>query len=399
MPFRLGFTILSICLLAMSPANDDPLQRHVDAINSHGKEPVAFIEGLLKEHDLIVFDDAMHNAHEPWVFFGDLVKNKAIARELDYVFIEVIPRNYDYAIEEYLTAEKDDPTLLIPAFTNGLHGYGWRYQNTIDFIKTVREVNLSLPKEERIKVLGVAPPTYWEAMKTHEDWVEYDNFFYLVYDFAMYRHIHQEMDSFTKGKKGFFLTNTRHAYTNVRRKDGTHYWNTMTYFAQRHPGIAYSVRVHNASLYFVKKEDGGRSVSWVRTADGLWDSAFAVNENKPIGVPLADTVFGDAPYIGNHMLGSHEDTKMRDAYDAVVFIAPLESMRQCAYTDMLYTEEFKKELERRVPIRFSKEELDATMKQVGVSTIRELIDALFVASDVAPLPQAQALGPIEAWKK
>ena len=401
MLIRLGICVLCTCLMASTLGADERLQRHLDAIRSDGMKPVVFVDRALAEHDLIVFDDALHTALEPWEFYSELLKNEKIAQELDYVFIEVLPHNYNFAIDEYLNAEEENPELLIPAFTNGLHGTGWRYQNCIDFIKTVRKVNASLPEEERIKVLGVSPPSYWSSLRTHEDWLEYSKFFDLVYDFTMYKFIFDTMSSFKEGKKAFYLTNTRHAYTNMRRADGSQYWNATTFFAQWHPGRAYSVRMHNASLYITRAESGEPKVAWARIADGLWDSAFAANGNVPVAMPLKGTPFGEAPYIGNLQLNAFEGSTMQDAYDAVVFVAPLETMRQCAFTDLLYTEEFKTELERRLPIRYGEQYVEETKAEMGIKSVREFVDAYFVASGPIPLAEAQeeSVGPIDAWKK
>ena len=68
---RFAIGILCTCLMALAPGEDDRLQRHLDSIHSDGMEPVAFIEQAMTEHDLIVFDDALHTALEPWEFFSE----------------------------------------------------------------------------------------------------------------------------------------------------------------------------------------------------------------------------------------------------------------------------------------------------------------------------------------
>src|SRR5262249_16721474 len=156
-----------------------------------------------------------------------------------------------------------------------------------------------------------------------------------------------------------FLTNTRHAYKGIKRKDGQFFWNTATFFEQRHPGKAYSIRVHNVTLAIHRVKDVPAGVpktaegrerleyTFVRMARGLWDSAFRAHGDRAVAVPLAGNVFGEEPYIGNHQLDALPGQKMQDAYDAVVFLAAIEALRQTALVDAIYTPAFRQELKRR----------------------------------------------------
>ncbi|MCB0266076.1 MAG: hypothetical protein KDH98_23235, partial [Calditrichaeota bacterium] len=94
-------------------------------------------------------------------------------------------------------------------------------------------------------------------------------------------------------------------------------------------------------------------LKWVRMEKGLWDSAFAANGNKPVALDLANTPFGDADYIGNHMLNVAPNQTIYDAYDAIIFLAPVEQLRQTAISDAIFTDDFKLELERRFPILYT----------------------------------------------
>src|SRR5262249_30187332 len=152
---------------------------------------------------------------------------------------------------------------------------------------------------------------------------------------------------------------TRHAYKGIKRKGGQYFWNTGTFFAQWHPGKTHSVRLHNVSLSIqaLKKADPktGESLEgmeridfkFVRMARGLWDTAYRAHGNQPVAIPLTGNVFGQEPYIGNHQLDAKPNQKIQDAYDALIFLAPLEKLRQTAQVDFIYTPAFKEELKRR----------------------------------------------------
>jgi len=134
---------------------------------------------------------------------------------------------------------------------------------------------------------------------------------------------------------------------------------------------------------------------WVRVGDGIWDSAFAANGNAPTAFDLRNTPFGREPYIGNHMLDVRRGTTMADAYDGLVFVGPYETERFSASRD-IYTPDYKRELARRYRILRTDDELAAEFRQNHVSTLPELIDAIFVPEPERPLPE---VGPIDAWQR
>src|SRR5262249_8555529 len=115
------------------------------------------------------------------------------------------------------------------------------------------------------------------------------------------------------------------------------------------------------------------SYHWARVDGGRWDRAFAAVENTPVAVPLAGTSFGRAPYLGNHMLEAAPGQTMADAYDAVIFLAPLESLHQAAAVAGLYAADFRPELARRYRLMHTEAELANEMKQAGVATVEELV--------------------------
>ena len=67
--------------------------------------------------------------------------------------------------------------------------------------------------------------------------------------------------------------------------------------------------------------------SWARMDDGAWDAAFARNDNTPVAIPLKGNLFGRHPYMGNHMTNVKPGQSMSDAFDALIFLRPLEETK------------------------------------------------------------------------
>ena len=90
---------------------------------------------------------------------------------------------------------------------------------------------------------------------------------------------------------------------------------------------------------------------------------------------------------------------MYDAYDALIFLDPVEKMHKTALVDFIYTNEFKKEIERRYRILYTEEQIKKEFDDYGVNDLKELIEKTFVAEPQILLPQSKLIGSINAWQK
>jgi len=336
-----------------------PAETHLRDLRRHGREPVAFVADALDRHDLVIFDDALHSAAEPWDYYEQLLRDPRVGGRVRLVFVEVLGITDQPQVDAYLDAPTPDRNLLAKAFQDDYSGFGWRYETCLQLLESVRQINRGRPAAERIRVIAVNPPIYWEALHTRRDYDLFQDSL-VARDYFMYRLILARLNGFRDGTKAFFLTNTRHAYKGLRARDGTLHWNTAAFFDQHHPGKAYSVRIHNVTLHVEAAAElrGPRTAEgleryeyrWVRMEGGAWDRAFASNGDRPIALPLPGTAFGRARYVGNSMHDARADQTMADAYDALVFLAPLERLHLSAKMDFFYTPAFRQELKRRLAL-------------------------------------------------
>lgn len=417
---NVAFVLIGLLMLAVNGApadaaqpgdaqpDDARLAAHVDALRGHGRNPVAFVNGALDDHDLIIFDDALHTAVEPFRFYEGLVRDPGFQARVKFIFFELVPVNKQRFLDAYLAAEEDDPTLLYPAFHDR---EGFPMKSYFDLLATIREVNLGLPEAERFKAVAVSTPSYWSEIETREDWLNSIQRAVLGRDYDMYALILADMENFESGEKGVFLTNTRHAYKGLRDRDGRLMWNAGTFFHQRHEGKTYAIRFNAPYLNVRRVRDEATrgsatgqgleriDFSWARAADGLWDSAFRAYGETPVAISLAETPFGDAPYLGNRTHVAAAGQTMFDVYDAVIFLAPFERQMQTAMLGALYTPEFKDELARRLRLMRTETEIAEMLDAAGVETLAEYIDTEYADRPEAPMGPAQAAGPIDAWRE
>jgi hypothetical protein len=270
-----------------------------------GQDPVAFVLDRVRDHDLLLFDDGMHTAVEPFAFYQKLIRDPAFHRQVKYIFLEALPINLQPQVNAYLDAEREDPTTLFPVFQDD-YGTGFPYKTYFDLLHTVYEVNRQLPKAEQLHVVCVSNPVYWMGIKTPEDVALFRKSL-AGRDALMYEVIFDELDGFRSGRKGIFLTNTRHAYKGIRDGQNRLYWNCGTYFHERHPGKTYSLRCHHLVLFIERPAEKLAAKAstaegmerfgyrWARPGRGLWDEAWQLLGNKPTAVALAGNVLGREP--------------------------------------------------------------------------------------------------------
>lgn len=374
---------------------------------TNGEKPIEFVKEKLKSHPLLIFDDGLHTAADPFVFYQQLITDTSISKGLN-VFLEVIPSNHQKYLDAYLSSPSCDSTLLFHAFQDD-YGTGFPYQTYFDLFKTIYKVNHGLPVNQRIRVYAVGFPVYWEGIKDKQDLASFRNSL-VDYDFHMYQTILNVMHHFQGTDRGIFLTNTRHAYKGIRDKKGELQWNCNTYFNQWNPGTTYSIRINNATLFIesVKKLTPGASVSaagteqfnyrFDRMTDGLWDYAADKYAHYPVAIDINKTPFGNDPYQGNLILNVKTGSKMSDAYDAVIFLKPIEQMEQTAIINYIYTPEFIKELSRRYELLFTPDEIKQQLKEMQVNTLEELLIKAHPYTSQAILPQVMHLCPITQWE-
>jgi hypothetical protein len=405
--FVLSFFVFG-CVYAQTQYNPR-LRPYVDALNEKGREPVHFVLNKLDTYDLIIFDDALHTAVEPFEFYQSLIKNADFQKKVKYVFLEVASINQQPALDAYFESRPENVKLLYPVFQDDFSGTGWPYKTYFDLLHAIWKANAALPVQSRFKVIAVNAPAYWGEMHTPED-IELFRLSLAGNDYTMYKIILSYMGDFRSGDKGIFLTNTRHAYKGIKNRDNRYYLNCGTFFYLRNPGRTCSVHFHNINLSFQGKRKVGPNtprtteglenviVRWVRMENGLWDSAFKAFGNTPVAVDLKDTPFGNAHYIGNHMLNAAPGQTMCDAYDALIFLAPIEKLHQTAMVDSIYTEAYKRELERRIRFLYTGEQIDGMLKGSGFKSLKEFIDRKFVSRPEVLNPLAKGIGPVDAWK-
>ncbi len=82
---RLFLLLITLMSYSFSGAqNNVKLQPYVNTLVEKGKEPISFVLDKLDHYKLILFDDALHTAFEPFNFYQELIKNPEFNKKVKY---------------------------------------------------------------------------------------------------------------------------------------------------------------------------------------------------------------------------------------------------------------------------------------------------------------------------
>ena len=187
------FVISNSALTKSSPNNR--LTPYVNTLKQNGKEPVSFILEKLDSYDLLLFDDALHTAVEPFDFYQQLVRDPDFQKKVKFIFLEAVSVNQQPALDAYFESETNDISLLYPAFQNDFSGTGWPYKTYFDLLQQVWEVNASLQVQDRFQVKAVNAPVYWQEIHTAKN-LGLFRLSLVGNDYTMYKIICSYLDNF-----------------------------------------------------------------------------------------------------------------------------------------------------------------------------------------------------------
>ena len=81
------FIFLTTTFIFCVPSDDDSkLQPYLKVLSEHGKDPITFVIDNFKNRDLLIFDDALHTAVEPFEFYQKLINTPSFFNNIKTCF-------------------------------------------------------------------------------------------------------------------------------------------------------------------------------------------------------------------------------------------------------------------------------------------------------------------------
>gem|GEM_PF-410843 len=369
------------------PKVDDPeasLGPFVDFLKMHGEDPKAFVMKALATHKVVIMGETHHRPRY-WAFNASLVQDPEFAKHVGIIYLE-LPSNDQQLVDGFLAAQELDTTPVIEMLRNNLW-MGWPDQPMLDFFVAVWRANQGLPPEERLRIVLADMQRPWKDIETREDWRKYnvDRDKFMAENILRDRREHPD-----ETRNAFFIVGVAHTMLDLNlptyprmpdpiRSAG---WHLQQALGREN---VYAFFQHMPVQTNVGEVDG-------RLCLGLFDSAFAEIENRPVAFPLDTGPFGEQPFDAfpdRNVAGTYSD-----GYDAYLYLGPLEQEVFSPLIAGFYTDEFVQELERRTRIMWGKPWSEAYRQKPDA----ESFISWMRNSWGQPREWRRSLGPTNAWQ-
>jgi hypothetical protein len=362
---------------------DKHLRPFVEFLRREAVDPQAFLLDALAKHRVVIMGE-VHHRPRYWDFNAALVKAKEFPAKVGVIYLE-LPSNDQALVDQFLALPKYDPAPVV-AMLQDMLWMGWPDQPMLDFFKTVWEVNQQLAKEQRLRIALVDMQRPWREINARADWREYDvDRNQLMADNVVRDLGEHEADA----RHALFIVGYMHAMVNLSRPGGDPMksagWHLREKLGEAH---VFAIFPHSP----VMANTGGVNG---RLALGLFETAFAALNNKPIAFPLDHGPFGEQVFDAS--LDELTSDSYRNGFQGYLYLGPLEDEVFSPLIPGFYTDEFVQELQRRSRVMFGKGVVEA--HGVKTADAKGFIEWMG-QSWGQPRREwsVRSLGPLNAWQ-
>lgn len=137
--------------------------------------PVDATTGILKAfatHPVVAIGE-MHWLREAGDFYVSLVKTPGFAERVNDIVVEFSTPRYQATLDRYVNGEDVPGAELREVWRNTTKVFAWESPIYPRLLAAVRQVNASLPRARRIRVLGGDGPIDWTAVHDHDQWASF----------------------------------------------------------------------------------------------------------------------------------------------------------------------------------------------------------------------------------
>lgn len=350
------------------------LKPFVEFLKREGASPQEFVLKQLVSRAVVVLGE-VHNRPRYWAFNTALVRSPEFARRVGVIYLE-FPINDQPLIDRFLAGPTNDPAPVIEMLRDMFEN-GWPDQPTVEFCQAVWEVNRTLPPANRIRISLVDMARPWKEIYQREDWKKYD----VDRNALMAENILRDLREHREDSRhALFIVGYMHALKNV-----TFGGKPLQSAGQRLQAALGATNVFTVFPHCpVMANRGGVDG---RLGLGLFESAFAALTNRPMIFPLDHGPFGDLLFDAS--LDLFTSDSYRAAFDAFLYLGPLENEIMSPLIPGFYTDEYAQEVDRRVRLMGGR-----GLKKVNGASLVEMRSPYWGK----PRVEWQNLGPLNAWQ-
>lgn len=135
-------------------------------------DPIAGILRLFDTRPLVALDEGGHHTAQTHAFFRALVQDPRFARKVNDIVVEFGTCKYQDVMDRYINGENVPVEQLQMVWRETTQIFVFDNPVYRQFFETIRNVNLKLPKNKKLRVLLGDPPINWSNVNGFNDWVK-----------------------------------------------------------------------------------------------------------------------------------------------------------------------------------------------------------------------------------
>ncbi|MDE6628016.1 MAG: hypothetical protein K2K36_01465, partial [Muribaculaceae bacterium] len=322
------------------PTDVEPFTAYLSQVE---QSPEDFILDILKSHKLVI-NGEFHRRKVSWDMLKRLITLPDFSDVAGCIFME-LPSWHQPTMDSFMNSDTLDSNLVIKIFQDEQLN-GWWDRGEFEFLCKLWEVNKSLPANKKIQVVLADYQVPYSKITKIEDAREAED-----RNTHMANLIVETIKNSNDARNNLFLVGCAHAYKSNQAgfASAAHGKSSeLTAGAQLVNALG-SDNVFTIFQHNLSGDNSGRNKSAVR--GGIFDKAFELNGNRPIGFKLANSPFGMEPFDGIYEIkyktasGSYADN-----FDGYLFLAPLANEPKAMPLTEMFTDEFVAEMQRRASV-------------------------------------------------
>jgi hypothetical protein len=293
------------------------VQPYADFMKTQVLSPKEYILNLFERYDIVILEEASHGESTQWELISDIVSDSLFINQVGNIFTEYGSAMHQNKIDTFLhtvfpneTELEKETAVLMSYMTGGFY----------HFIKNLNLLNATLPDSLKVKehYCDNIDWDYFSTIPVSSVGDERDSMMAQV-TIDWYRQQKAE----GKRHKCLVVTNTRHAFGYPGGMEKVKNNSNYIRLAQGNQGQyifeAYPDKTANVTRN-APKSSRSLFMPIIRPVNkGIWDRAFALNGNRPVGFDLKDTPFGNDLFNSHVPQGANSKLKYSDIFTGVIF--------------------------------------------------------------------------------
>lgn len=334
------YNLPRIAVINRLPGDVEPFLNYISDIEL---SPEHFLFEMLGTHKVVVAGE-YHRRKVSWDMLKRLISLPEFPEKVGCVFME-LPTWHQPTMDAFMSSDTLNTNLIFRIFQDEQLN-GWWDRGEYEFLCALRQINQSLPLDKRLRVVLADYQLPYSKITKREEAHEMED-----RNSHMAKIVVSTVQNSADTRGSLFIVGCAHAYKSNQAGFASAAFGEepeLTAGAQ----IAKALGGENVFTVFqhvMPGDNHGGNKSAIR--GGIFDAAFALNGNKPIGFRLANSPFGAEPFDGIYEIKYKTATgSYQDNFDGYLFLAPTADEPKAVPLTEIFTDEFVAEMKRRASV-------------------------------------------------